>query len=330
MRISPPSRARTQWRAPPISTPKSLKRFDNCSGATGSRAPPCACWACTPPAGRKAASRWICWAKRATKSGSGRWPRRTGCATSSASPRFHWRRRCGANSRNARTKIRHPCRARKRPDAETSHFGRLFPVTPGEEADDGFGVFDLAPGDHVRQFLALEPAGFDALVVHRSGLAGGEIFGEEDGHTLLHEAGARPERRELAPPASLVAGLFLQFAFGCLQGLLAGVEASRRQFPKILVRRQAVLAHQQHALFVVDGHHHRAADVPHHAAFDLEFRLGVHRHVLGDAEEAAIVDLFGTDDFHDLDWRARANSSAPRVFKMSSGPSHPRRAVTTP
>src|ERR1035437_5502698 len=192
-----------------------------------------------PRAGRKAASNWTCWAKRITKSGSGRWPRRTVCATSLASPRFRWRRPCGAPSRSARTTIRHPCPGRKlvrsvaRPRGYPGcHAGVLAGVlknagtntgvagetpalkcvTPGEEADDRLGVFDLALGDHRREFLALEPAGFDALVLHRSGLAGGEILGEEDAHALPHEAGARPERRQFGPLARYVAGLFLQFA----------------------------------------------------------------------------------------------------------------------
>src|ERR1035438_8222066 len=69
-----------------------------------------------------------------------------------------------------------------------------------------------------------------------------------------HEAGARPVRRQFAPLSSRVAGLLFQFALGRLQWLLAWVEASRRQFPKILGGGQAVLAHQQHALLVVDGH----------------------------------------------------------------------------
>ena len=75
------------------STPKSSKRSANCSGGTGRRARRCGCSAYMPRAGRKAASRWTCWARSATKSGSRRWRRRTVCGTSSVSRRFRWRRR---------------------------------------------------------------------------------------------------------------------------------------------------------------------------------------------------------------------------------------------
>jgi len=60
------------------------------------------------------------------------------------------------------------------------------------------------------------------------------------------------------------------------------------------------LPHQEDALLVIDRHHHGAAEVADHASLDLEAALGIDRDVLGNAEQAAIVDLLAGFDFHDL------------------------------
>jgi len=85
-----------------------------------------------------------------------------------------------------------------------------------------------------------------------------------------------------------------------LERRLAGIEPAGGQLPKISLGGQAVLAHQQDALLAIDRHHHGAADVAHHAAFDLEAFLGIDGAVFGDAEQHALVHLLGGNDFHGL------------------------------
>ena len=85
---------------------------------------------------------------------------------------------------------------------------------PQKESNDGFGVHDPAFLNHLPHFCTREPTRFDAFVVHRCCLAGGEIGGAVDGHLLGAEAGAGIERAELLPLAGAVACLFLEFAAG--------------------------------------------------------------------------------------------------------------------
>ena len=97
-RISRRSRARIRCRAPRSSIRRSTRRSANCFAGTGRPARRCGCSACTLRDGRKAASRWICWAKIVIRSGRRRWRQPTGCAIVSARRPCRWPRVCAGSS----------------------------------------------------------------------------------------------------------------------------------------------------------------------------------------------------------------------------------------
>src|ERR1035437_9314306 len=204
----------------------------------------------------------------------------------------------------------------------------LKAAVPGHKANHRLGIFNLAGADHLGEFQAREPAGLDALVLHRGGLANGQIGDQVDGHALLYIAGADPERRQLPPRARAIAGFLNQLASRRLERLLAGIEASGWQLPQVFRSGQPVLPHQQHAALLIHRHHHGGTHVAHHGALDFEMGLEVHGPVFGHSEPPAPVDFGGRGDFNNLDWSAAAKRSAGSVFRIWSGPSQPRRAVT--
>ena len=90
--------------------------------------------------------------------------------------------------------------------------------------------------DHPLRLPAREPAGFDALVVHRRSLAGDQVGGQVDGHALSHVAGADEERRQLVPASRAVAGLFDQLAPGGLRAASRRDRACRPATPTYTCR----------------------------------------------------------------------------------------------
>jgi XTP/dITP diphosphohydrolase len=63
-----------------------------------------------------------------------------------------------------------------RAQALRAMFTWLSDNASSQKSDDGLAVLDLAVADHLIEFLGLEPAGFDALVLHRFGFALLQVF----------------------------------------------------------------------------------------------------------------------------------------------------------
>ncbi len=74
------------------------------------------------------------------------------------------------------------------------------------------------------------------------GVAGDEAFGQEDLHGFTEEAGAGVVLDEGLPLFGAVAGFFFEFALGSGEGIFAGFELARGQFPEELIGGVAVLA----------------------------------------------------------------------------------------
>src|ERR1019366_9529338 len=108
--------------------------------------------------------------------------------------------------------------------------------------------------------------------------------------------------------------------------LFAFIQAAGRQLPERLRGRQPELPHQQDAVLLIDGHHHRRPHMPHDRPLYVEAaRIG--GLFLGYAKEAAFVYFTRRDDFHSS---LTANWPSGSVFMISAGASQPRRAVMTP
>ena len=166
--------------------------------------------------------------------------------------------------------------------------------------NDGLAVEDATGLDLSKQFAEGDGEELNLLVVFRLGIAGREIFGEEDLHPLAEEAGTGVVAHELGPELCLVARLFEQLALRTGQWIFARVEAARRNFIEVLRGSVTILTLEQDerialALRVVDGKDDNGAGVTHDvAAMWLPARLM--DFLSNDAEHRAFeTDLRGQD-----------------------------------
>jgi len=122
----------------------------------------------------------------------------------------------------------------------------------------------------------------NALILHGLGFTYGNFLGQKDRHFLRQKSGAGVKFGELDKFPGAATGLFAQLALSRLKRGLTGIDPPGRQLPQILQRRQAVLAHQQNAPFLVDRHDDRRSRMLHDGALDLEpvgVERMVHRHM---------------------------------------------------
>lgn len=88
------------------------------------------------------------------------------------------------------------------------------------------------------------------------GGAGAKTSGEIDGHGFGDESGTGVESEDAPPAGGGVSGFLKEFALGRRERLFAGIDASGRKLPEIVVSGMAVLTLQQDARCrtgVVDG-----------------------------------------------------------------------------
>lgn len=185
--------------------------------------------------------------------------------------------------------------------------------TPVEEkAGEGFAIGELAVIDEVLEFVAGEPAGLDALVLHGLGGALGESGGEEEVHLLGDVAGGGIEGGEAFPVAGAEAGFFPEFAFGGGEGLFAGVDASGGEFPDFSLDGEAELGDEQNAALGVDGEDDGGALVSDDEAMDFEAVV-----VLGsgffDGKDGRAEHLAGAEDAHTLPLSPMAGRGGERA-----------------
>ena len=93
----------------------------------------------------------------------------------------------------------------------------------------------------------------ELLSLVRLGLALLETIRDEHRHALVDEAGRRPERRELAPAATVQTRLLAQLALRRRQRLFSLVDEPCRELEQLATGRHAALAHEHDALLGVEG-----------------------------------------------------------------------------
>jgi len=165
-----------------------------------------------------------------------------------------------------------------------------------EDGGDGFCVDEATGVDGAQDFGPSEAAHGDFFVLFGSGRAGGEVFGEEDGHPLGDEAGSGDELKKLTEAACAVAGFFVELAFGRGERGFVRFFAAGDEFPEELAGGVAILANHEDVAIGEDGHDHDGAGVSDDVAMGFDAG-GFDDQVAADAEDAALVEGFGGENF---------------------------------
>ncbi len=168
-----------------------------------------------------------------------------------------------------------------------------------KDGGDGFGVDDGIGVNGTENFCASEAAHGDFFVFFGSGGAGGEAFGDEDGHPFGDEAGSGNEPEEFAEAAGAVAGFLVKFAFGGGEGRFVRFFAAGDEFPEELAGGVAILANHEDIAIGEDGHDHDGAGMGDDVTLGFDAG-GLDNQVAADTEDPALVEGFGGEDTRSL------------------------------
>jgi len=143
------------------------------------------------------------------------------------------------------------------------------PLPEPKQCGDRFAIPDLAGHNHIDGFAQRNELTVNSLVWLRLGFPRTEIFGQKHGHGFVHKARAGIKEECFVPRPGAVSGLLQQLTFSGGEGLLLGIDSTRRNLPEIIIRSIAILALQQDARLTSPGINCQNNDrtrMPYHVA----------------------------------------------------------------
>ena len=164
-------------------------------------------------------------------------------------------------------------------------------VIEPQDGRDSLGVPNCTAQYHLESRRERNHAELDHFVGLRLGSTSAEACSQVHGHGFGHESWAGIKVENTSPVGGGISGLLKQFAFGRRKGLLATIDASGRQLPKVVLGGVAVLTLQQYRWlrtgFINSQHNYRAGVV-----YDIATRADASRLlyiVCRDPEDGATV-----------------------------------------